>query len=421
MRSKYKLLIFDMDGTLLDSMWYWRTMWREYMDEHGLSLSDDMVGAVMYPSGKCATELAARGWRGGDREMIYREMLDKWLRHHYMTDVRPKPCVREALDSFKAEGLRLCVATATPRHLAEPALERHDLLEYFEFVTDVYEMGYPKSDARFFENVARRAGVPAGECLMFEDSLYAMRGAHDAGMDVWAIDDPIMWGDRAAIDALCERRLGDWGELTGAKPPKWRNIVLDFGNVVARFHTDDLIARFVSDPDDRALLKAAVRPRWEELDAGTRDYAAHIRESLEKLPERLHETAMRFFDGWMTTMDYVPGMPDLIASLKSRGYWLYLLSNAPVVFAEHMDAYRALDGFTGRVVSGPLKLMKPDPAIYRYLLTTYALDPARTLFVDDSARNVEGARAAGMDGYLFDGDAAALARYIEAGEGHDAR
>ncbi len=203
-----------------------------------------------------------------------------------------------------------------------------------------------------------------------------------------------------------------WGELTGGEPPRYRNIVLDFGNVIGRFDQRMLAGMFCEDEADQALLMAAVSDGWIELDAGAVEYSEHIRRSLAKLPERLHPAARRFFDGWATSLPYVEGMPELIQELKDRHYHMYLLSNAPVCFAERLHHYKALDGFDGLVVSGPLRMLKPDRAIFEYLLNTYALDPARTLFVDDSPRNVEGARACGMDAYHFHLDTDALRSYI---------
>ena len=71
-----------------------------------------------------------------------------------------------------------------------------------------------------------------------------------------------------------------------------------------------------------------------------------------------------------------------------------------------------LQGFDGLVMSGPLGIVKPSHAIYRYLLDTYGLDPATCVFVDDRAENIAGAERAGIAGYLFDGDASRLMDFL---------
>ena len=410
MPSKYRAMIFDMDGTLLDSMFYWRTIWREYIEAHNLVMPEELKDKVLYGCGKsCA--LIARD-NAMDKQALYRGMLEEMLGKHYREDVQPKPLAGDVLAKLKGEGYIVAVATATPRHLAEPALARHGLLEHVDLVTDVDEMGAQKSAPEFFLNVAKRLGVKPEECVMFEDAVYAMRSAKAAGMTVYAIDDPISWPDRTEIKALADRYLLHWGELTGGEPPRYRNIVLDCGNVVTVFDLPALCRLFCENEEDSALLLSAADPQWGPLDTGLYPEEELLARCRADLPKRLHEAAGRLFREWVYHMPYVEGMPELIRELRDRHYHLFLLSNAPVRFAETLHFYKIFDLFDGLVVSAPLKLVKPDRAIFNYLLETYALDPARTLFVDDIPHNVEGARACGIDAYRFTGDTEALRRYI---------
>ena len=417
MASKYKAMIFDMDGTLLDSMWYWRTIWREYIELRGLPMPEELKDKVMFFSSVCAEMLANETGHPERRKEIYRDMLDSCLGPHYMNDAWPKPFAKDLLKMLRDKGYRVAVATATPRHLAEPALARHGMLELLDFVTDTIEMGCGKSEPDFFRKVAEKLGAAPEECVMFEDAVYAMRGAKAAGMGVVAIDEPVSWQSRDEIRALADRYIMHWGELTGTgTPPKYRNIVLDFGGVIGRFDQDMLASFYCDNLDDRALLKAAVSDGWIGLDAGTTDYDAFHQTVLGRLPARLHGAADRFFESWMVSLPYMRGMPELIHSLRERHYHLFLLSNAPVVFAERIGHYKAVEGFDRLLVSGPLKMLKPDRAIYEYLLRECALDPARTLFVDDSLRNVEGARACGIDAFHYTDNIEELTAFIEKSE-----
>jgi len=403
-------MIFDMDGTLLDSMFYWRTIWREYIEAHSLLMPEELADKLIYGFGK-SCDLIARE-TGLDRDSLSRDMLDEALGRHYRTDVWPKPFAAEWLEKLRNEGYPIVVATATPRHLAEPALARHDMLRYVDFVTDTAEMGVSKGDPGFFLNLAKRLGVEPSECLVFEDAVYAIRAAKQAGMTVWAIDEPISWPNREEIRALADRYILHWGELLGKEPPRYRNIVLDCGNVVTKFNLDELTGCFCGNDEDRALVRDAAAQVWSVLDTGRVPEDELLARARACLPERLHEAIGRLFRAWVFHMPYVEGMPELIRELHDRHYHLYLLSNAPVRFAEHIHFYRIFDLFDALLVSGPLKMTKPGREIFEHLLNTYALDPARTLFVDDTPRNVEGARACGMDAYHFTLDTDALRAYI---------
>lgn len=187
-----------------------------------------------------------------------------------------------------------------------------------------------------------------------------------------------------------------------------RNIIFDFGNVIGRYDADELIGCFCTEAPDRPLLRQAVFHDWASLDAGEISYEDYIARALGLLPARLHGQARSFFQNWHRHMPYVEGMPELIAELKGRGIPLYLLSNASVYFAEHLEEYEVLRGFAGIVISGRLKLVKPEPGIYAHLLEQYALRPEECFFIDDLEANIEAARRCGMEGYVFDGDTARL-------------
>jgi 2-haloacid dehalogenase len=98
----------------------------------------------------------------------------------------------------------------------------------------------------------------------------------------------------------------------------------------------------------------------------------------------------------------IPGTADLLWELKRRGTPVYCITNFSV---DKLDRARKrfdeLNAFDGIVVSGEVRLLKPDAAIYRRLLDQHGLRAEDTLFIDDVERNVEGARAVGMHAVRF--------------------
>jgi HAD superfamily hydrolase (TIGR01509 family) len=98
----------------------------------------------------------------------------------------------------------------------------------------------------------------------------------------------------------------------------------------------------------------------------------------------------------------VPGTADLVRRLKARGTPLHLLTNMPAdVFHARVERWAVLREFDGAVVSGEEGVLKPSPEIFALLLERFGLTAAATLFVDDAAVNVEGARAAGLQAHHF--------------------
>ena len=192
--------IFDNDGTLMESMYYWRLAGIEYMIAHRLPIPGEMTLREMFShSSRAFSEDIARYEPGASFESVVAgdggnawaaTIATMWWKNRAWAISSPL-CARG--------GARLCVATAAPRALCSVALERLGLRPHFEFVTDSYEVGLGKSDPAYFPAVARRLGCALEECWVFEDALHAMESAKAAGMRVCAIADYTNEPQREAI------------------------------------------------------------------------------------------------------------------------------------------------------------------------------------------------------------------------------
>ena len=206
--------IFDMDGTLLDTMPYWRYTTLEFMLAHQLPVSDALLTRMYKTSSrKLVMEVSERYGLGLDRWAVVAE-TEGYMTRHYLHDAHLKcPSVPAFLDKLKGAGARMCVATGSPRPFARNGLRRLGLLEYFDFVTDNYEGPFTKDRPGYFIHLAKRLGAVPERCWVFEDALYAMQSAKAAGLRVCAIEDDSQLSDRAAIRALADVYIRDYAEL----------------------------------------------------------------------------------------------------------------------------------------------------------------------------------------------------------------
>ncbi|MGN1081474.1 MAG: HAD family hydrolase [Acutalibacteraceae bacterium] len=192
----------------------------------------------------------------------------------------------------------------------------------------------------------------------------------------------------------------------------YKNIVFDFGNVLAHFDETEITSCYLTDQKEIETVRDVVfnRPKpWDMLDGdemSVSEAKEYFRKSFSS--DRLYETACKILDNWMFNLPLFFGATEMISELKSKGAKIYLISNINMTFADRCmevpSLNRLFSMFDGLVFSAKEAMRKPDPEIFRRLTERYSLVPGECIFVDDTAENHTGAKQAGMNTYLFDGD-----------------
>ena len=190
-----------------------------------------------------------------------------------------------------------------------------------------------------------------------------------------------------------------------------KNIIFDLGNVILKFSRDFLLSNFYTG-EDYALLKDKLFCDWEMLDDDSISLTDYKKKVISSLPNHLKRYANSVLDNWEYYMTYSEGIISLIQELKQNGYKLYLLSNMTYHFINNDYKFPILKEFDGLVYSAPIKMLKPNPEIYQYLLDKYSLNPKECLFVDDMKTNLVGATRFGINTFLFEGDVKKLRDFI---------
>lgn len=195
---------------------------------------------------------------------------------------------------------------------------------------------------------------------------------------------------------------------------KYKNIIFDFGNVLAAFKEEELSHRFCTTEANNRLFKKLVFDNWQSLDEGSVELSDYIETALSQTPEHLKTDISNYFNTWYKHLIPLTDTWDFVKELKEAGYSVYILSNAPVQFAEHAaECYGVVKEFDGIVFSAPIRLVKPEPEIYQYLFNTYHLKPEECFFIDDKPSNIEAGKALGMNGIIFTGNIEAVKKAID--------
>lgn len=183
-----------------------------------------------------------------------------------------------------------------------------------------------------------------------------------------------------------------------------KNVIFDLGGVVIEWDPDRILESYYADPGMRAMLKTALflHPDWLQLDRGTLQEA----DLLVRVAGRTGRPAAELsglLDTVRASLHAKTDTVDLLGKLAARGVPLYCLSNMSAdIFGYLRERHSFWEAFRGIVISGEIQMMKPEPAIFEFLLQRYGLAAGETVFVDDNAPNVEAARALGIHAVRFE-------------------
>ena len=185
-----------------------------------------------------------------------------------------------------------------------------------------------------------------------------------------------------------------------------KNIIFDFGGVLVDWNPHYLFDKYFNDLDEaNYFVENVCNSEWNaEMDGG-KPFEQAVRERSAMFPK--YAEALRLYQtNWMDTMgEEIPGMYDLIKSLKINGFpVIYGLTNwSAETFPTVQKTYRIFSLIDKIVVSGEVRQLKPNPEIFHTLLDKYSLKAEESLFIDDNLKNVEGAKAVGVNAVLFRG------------------
>ena len=186
------------------------------------------------------------------------------------------------------------------------------------------------------------------------------------------------------------------------------------GNVLLTYVPEVSLDKYCPDEESKRIIMREFfnSEEWRLCDKGDISIDEKYELVKKRIPDEYQEAFKNCCYHWDICMHPLPGAPDFIRKVKDSGKGLYVLSNAAPDFYDYFPRNYDMSIFDGILVSSDHKMLKPDRKIYELLMYKYTLDPAECIFVDDLQENVDGAVKCGIYGYRFDGDYAALDRYV---------
>lgn len=213
MIKDYTAVIFDLDGTLVDSMWIWEQIDIDFLVERGHELPADLQKAI---EGCSFTETAHYFKERFNLEEDIETIKSIWIdmsKTFYAEKIFLKKGIQELLDLLKEKGIKMGIATSNSRELAESVLMNNNIRDYFEVLVTSCDVKKGKPEPDVFLKAAELMNVSPEECLVFEDTHAGVIAGKSAGMDVIAIYDALSEEYMDDIKASADHYLMCYSEL----------------------------------------------------------------------------------------------------------------------------------------------------------------------------------------------------------------
>ena len=206
--------IFDMDGTLLDSMPMWQELGPGLLRRFGVEPEADLLEHLKSMTLRQGTAYCRETYHLEATEEELMALLERRVDDFYHNEVRAKPGVAKFLSLLKMEGVWMYVATATDRHLAEAALRHAGIDGYFRGIVTSAEVARGKEESpEIYERAMTRLRSNKKDTVIFEDALHAVRTAKAAGFRVAAVYDPAAEADQAELRQLADYYIRSFDEM----------------------------------------------------------------------------------------------------------------------------------------------------------------------------------------------------------------
>ena len=206
--------IFDLDGTLVDSMGVWHRIDDEFLGRRGISADDSYKQAVKTMKYETAAIYTIERYGLPESPAEVMAEWDSMALHEYRYNIKCKPGAAAFLRYLKAKGVKIALATVSHRVLLEAVLKGNGIFELFDVITDVSQVERGKEEPELYLFAADQMGLQPGECMVFEDVLLGISSAKRGGFYACGVKDHSSIAEEMEIRRAADCFVENFAELT---------------------------------------------------------------------------------------------------------------------------------------------------------------------------------------------------------------
>lgn len=209
-RVPFKAAIFDLDGTLVDSMSLWEEVDRVFLERRGFAMEASYSQALKTMRFEEAAYYTIERYALKESVEAIMAEWNEMARTAYETKVKCKSGVKRYLQQLKAKGIKLAVASVSTLPTVKAALKGNEIEDYFEVVVDVAQVAHGKDEPDLYYLAAEKLQLPPEDCMIFEDALLGIRTAKKAGFKACGVWDASSKADEAMMRELADDYIMDF-------------------------------------------------------------------------------------------------------------------------------------------------------------------------------------------------------------------
>lgn len=206
-------VIFDLDGSLVDSMWIWREIDVEYLGRYGLPVPDDLQHVIEGFSFSETAQYFKNRFQLPDSVETIKRTWNEMAGDKYRNEVPLKPGADGFLKCCKNRGIKLGIATSNSRQLVTDVADSHGLHDYFSCIMTGCDVGKGKPAPDIYLAVAGQLMTDPAKCLVFEDIVPGIMAGKAAGMKVCAVEDAYSLFQTKEKKQLADYYIQDYYDL----------------------------------------------------------------------------------------------------------------------------------------------------------------------------------------------------------------
>lgn len=213
MLDKIDAVLFDLDGTLVDSMWIWRSIDVEYLGRFQIPLPKGLQAEIEGMSFSETARYFKERFRLTDSVEKIKQDWNEMAWDKYAKEIPLKPGVREFITYCRQKGLKLGVATSNSRELVENVLTAHGIRDFFDVIVTGCDVAKGKPAPDVYLAAAEGCGALPDSCLVFEDVVQGILAGKAAGMKVCAVEDAYSLHQKEEKHRLSDYYIQDYFEI----------------------------------------------------------------------------------------------------------------------------------------------------------------------------------------------------------------